>query len=203
MDNMIAPIVFRIKRRTPRARKLSWLATMLFAIGVFVVISIFFCGFTIPSTADWILYLLIPAIAFFVFGIVFWTKSNNAQNATLAFYNDKIVYKGIGETIEMFPGQVSHAQQSGKVVKIVFSGKTLTIVSEQADDVTNNVNSFVSAYTNAAVAAAVQVPVATAPAQASAPTPSLSPEDIRKYKQLVDDGVITQEQFDEILKKSI
>lgn len=80
------------------------------------------------------------------------------------------------------------------MIKIVFSGKTLTLVSDRATEITKNVNAFISAYSNNEF-------MQTAP-EPAANTQSLSPEDIRKYKQLVDEGIITQEQFDEIIKRN-
>ena len=78
-------------------------------------------------------------------------------------------------------------------------------MSNQAALITQNINAFIAAYVpgNAgyAVPATSVAPVAPAPAPA-APVVDKA-EEIRKYKQLVDEGVLTQEQFEEIVKKMI
>lgn len=200
MDNSSrAPLTYNVKRRTPEARGKSWIGTIFFGIGLLIFSSLMlmmtlgsgspFASLTGRSGAE-----LLFAVPFIVLGIVFWTKSNTSQNGTITFYDDRIVYHCRNEKFVLLPGQVSHVTQSGTLIKIVFSGKTLTLVSDRASEITRNVNAFISAY--AGNNAAPQT------AQAPANTQSISPDDIRKYKQLVDEGIITQEQFDEIIKKN-
>lgn len=190
-DQKNTPITFNIKRRTPEARGKSWAGTLVFGFGLLlfaVIMLIFYMRIT-----EQIALMLIP-VPFIVVGIVLWTKSNNAQNGTLTFHSDMIMYKCGSESFKMLPGQVTHVNQSGNQVRIIFAGKTLYIVSPDATQITHNVNAFMAAYNNLAPQAAAPAP---APVQKSAP----DPDEIRKYKQLVDEGVITQQQFDEILKK--
>lgn len=200
--NTAAPrATYRIKRRTPRARGLSWAGTILFILiipAIFLAISLgrFFTETQIMLYIGGMFILVALAIAF-------WIMSGVSQNGVLSFYDDRIVSVCGYEKFEMMPGQVSAAMQSGNVVKIVFSGKTLTLVSFQAAEIVSNVNAFIAAYSGAVTgpaapaAAPVAAPVAPAPA---APVVDKA-EEIRKYKQLVDDGVISQEQFDAIIKK--
>ena len=183
MDNSSrAPLTYNVKRRTPEARGKSWIGTIFFGIGLLI------------SSSLMLMMTLGSGSPFIVLGIVFWTKSNTSQNGTITFYDDRIVYHCRNEKFVLLPGQVSHVTQSGTLIKIVFSGKTLTLVSDRASEITRNVNAFISAY--AGNNAAPQT------AQAPANTQSISPDDIRKYKQLVDEGIITQEQFNEIIKKN-
>lgn len=192
MDNQKnSPVTFNIKRRTPEARGKSWAGTLVFGFGLLIFAAALFLGVMriIENMA-----LMLIAVPFIVVGIVLWTKSNNAQNGTLTFHSDMIMYKCGSESFKMLPGQVTHVNQSGNQVRIIFAGKTLYIVSPDATQITHNVNAFMAAYNNLAPQAAAPAP---APVQKSAP----DPDEIRKYKQLVDEGIITQQQFDEILKK--
>ncbi|MCR5805273.1 MAG: SHOCT domain-containing protein [Clostridia bacterium] len=194
-----APLTYAVKRRTPEARRKSWIGTAFFGIGLlyFAILMLLMTlgsGSPFSSLTGGSGLELFFSVPFIVLGIVFWTKSNNSQNGTINFYNDKIVYHCRSEKYVLLPGQISHVSQSGTMIKIVFSGKTLTLVSDRATEITKNVNAFISAYSNNEF-------MQTAP-EPAANTQSLSPEDIRKYKQLVDEGIITQEQFDEIIKRN-
>ena len=200
--NTAAPrATYRIKRRTPRARGLSWAGTILFILtipAIFLAIS-FVRFYTDTQT------MIVIAVIFVLFAlaIAFWIMSGVSQNGVLSFYDDRIVSSCGYEKFELMPGQVSAAMQSGNVVKIVFSGRTLTLVSFQAAEIVSNVNAFIAAYSGAVTgpAAPAAVPVAAPVAAAPAAPVVDKAEEIRKYKQLVDDGVISQEQFDAIIKK--
>ncbi len=200
--NTAAPrATYRIKRRTPRARGLSWAGTILFILTIPAIFSAIVFG---PFSTDTQIMMYIGGIfVLFALAIAFWIMSGVAQNGVLSFYDDRIVSSCGYEKFEMMPGQVSAAMQSGNVVKIVFSGRTLTIVSIQAAEIVSNVNAFIAAYSGAVTgpAAPAAVPVAAPVAAAPAAPVVDKAEEIRKYKQLVDDGVISQEQFDAIIKK--
>ena len=206
--NTAAPrATYRIKRRTPRARGLSWAGTILFILTIPAIFSAIVFG---PFSTDTQIMIYFGGIfILFALAIAFWIMSGVSQNGVLSFYDDRIVSSCGYEKFEMMPGQVSAAMQSGNVVKIVFSGRTLTLVSFQAAEIVSNVNAFIAAYSGAvtgpaapaaAPVAAPVAPVAAAPAAPAAPVVDKA-EEIRKYKQLVDDGVISQEQFDAIIKK--
>ena len=203
--NTAAPrATYRIKRRTPRARGLSWAGTILFILTIPAIFLAISFGRFYTDTQTMIVIAVIFVL--FALAIAFWIMSGVSQNGVLSFYDDRIVSSCGYEKFEMMPGQVSAAMQSGNVVKIVFSGRTLTLVSFQAAEIVSNVNAFIAAYSGAVTgpaapaAAPVAVPVAAAPAAPAAPVVDKA-EEIRKYKQLVDDGVISQEQFDAIIKK--
>lgn len=137
-----------------------------------------------------------------VFSIVLWVKSNNEQRGTLTFYGseNRIVSRVMQEVIEIKPDQISEVLRNGNLVKIVFSGTTLTLVSDRAVDIVNAANEMIRVckqnppvyQQTAANRIPVQAPVQT----------QINPDEIRKYKQLVDDGIITQEQFDQIIKQN-
>lgn len=219
--NTVAPrAVFRTQRRTPSARGKSWAGTILFIliIPVTVIFSVLFYN-NLNSFGGFIV-VIVPC-AMLAMAIVCWARSGIEQNGTLSFYDDRIVHICRQERFDMLPGQITSASYGGNVVKIVFSGKTLTLVSSQAAEIVQNVNAFISAYPFAGtnygapvapapmvpvatpmtpVAAPVAAPVAPAPAAPAAPVVDKA-EEIRKYKQLVDDGVISQEQFDAIIQR--
>ena len=92
--------------------------------------------------------------------------------------------------MDILPGQVSSVLQDGYYVEITYSGKTLTIMSEKAPEITERVQNFINAYKysgNNTVKNSID--------------PLISAAKIREYKELVDEGIITQEQFDAIVAK--
>lgn len=207
MENTNNPrAVYNTKRRTPSARGKSWAGTILVVFSVPTLIVMVYV--LSASRGSAVIAFMIPAVLLGL-GIFFWVRSGIEQNGTISFYDNKIVHKCRNEVFELLPGQISSVAQSGNVVKVIFSGITLTFVSAQATQITQNINAFIAAYApgNAGYAvpaapaapAAQPVPVAPAPA---APAVDKA-EEIRKYKQLVDDGVISQEQFDEIIKRMV
>ena len=204
MENTNTPrAVYNTQRRTPSARGKSWAGTILFILLIPVTAVLVALLRGNLDGARGLIVVIIPA-AMLALAIVFWARSGIEQNGTISFYDDRIVHKCRSEVFDIFPGQISSVSQSGNVVKIVFSGMTLTFVSAQAAMIVQNVNAFTAAYApgNAGYAAPAAAPVA-APVAAPAPAAPAADkaEEIRKYKQLVDDGVISQEQFDAIIKK--
>ena len=202
MENTNNPrAVYNTKRRTPSARGKSWAGTLLV---VFTLPALIVMVYVVSaSRGSAVVAFLIPAVMLGL-GIFFWVRSGIEQNGTISFYDNKIVHKCRNEVFELLPGQISSVSQSGNVVKIVFSGKTLTFVSNQASMITQNINAFIAAYVPGNAGYAVPAaPVAQAAPVAPAPAAPVvdKAEEIRKYKQLVDDGVISQEQFDAIIKK--
>ena len=204
MENTNNPrAVYNTKRRTPSARGKSWAGTLLVVFCVPVAIVLMTVVSMNKGEGGWVMLIPVVMVAL---GIFFWVRSGIEQNGTISFYDNKIVHKCRNEVFELLPGQISSVSQSGNVVKIVFSGKTLTFVSNQASMITQNINAFIAAYVpgNAGYAVPAAPVAQDAPV---APTPAApvvdKAEEIRKYKQLVDDGVISQEQFDEIIKKMI
>ena len=205
MENTNNPrAVYNTKRRTPSARGKSWAGTILVVFSVPTLIVMVYV--LSASRGSAVIAFMIPAVMLGL-GIFFWVRSGIEQNGTISFYDNKIVHKCRNEVFELLPGQISSVAQSGNVVKVIFSGITLTFVSAQATQITQNINAFIAAYApgNAgyAVPAAPVAPVAQpAPVVPAPAAPAVDKaEEIRKYKQLVDDGVISQEQFDAIIKK--
>jgi len=121
--------------------------------------------------------------------------SNRKQKGKLLFYDDRLSYVAAKElspsnpsSITILPEQVSSIQPIGdNMIKIIYLGQTLCVISEQAAEIHQRITEMTKQ---------------SDPTQNSKSTDAISAEDIRKYKQLVDDGIISQEQFDEIIKKN-
>ncbi len=195
------PEVFEITRRTPRARALSWVGTGLFVtdllfsypfVSYFTGLRVKFLDvFKFKTITDVVIYRWsVFAILFLLLAIILWTASHKAQQGTISFCDDRIICKCERSTIEFLPGQISSVNRNDNVVKINFVGRTLTIKSEKAPRITEKVQDFISAYEYSG-----------RPNVSVSSTSNISADKIREYKQLVDDGIITQEQFDAIIKK--
>ena len=87
------------------------------------------------------------------------------------------------------------------IIKIVFGRTTLPLDTRQAREIANKLNEFIAAHPYPVYTAyPVNAMPAPAPVQAPAAPPArLNPEEIRGYRKLVEDGVITEEQFNKII----
>ena len=88
------------------------------------------------------------------------------------------------------PGQISSVHREANVVKITYLASTLTIKSDKAALIADRVQNFVNEHKFFVNKMDIENDSIT-----------VSPEKIREYKQLVEEGIITQDQFDEIIKK--
>lgn len=207
------PEVFEITRRTARAGGLSWCGTFFFITGL-LCSSYLFCDLnygrelkidaskyfaflkklnivrtktlTDVEAFRWAVFIVL----FFLIAIILWVASKKAQRGTISFYKDKISCICERTFVDLMPGQISSVQREGDVVQIFYLASTLTIKSEKASQITARVQDFISEYKYSS----------NKPVGEKAPA-TVSADKIREYKQLVDDGIITQEQFDEIIKK--
>ena len=207
------PEVFEITRHTARAGGLSWCGTFFFVAGL-LCSSYLFCDLnsgrglkldvgkyfaflkklnivrTRPLTDIEAFRLTVFIVLFFIIAIILWVASKNAQRGTISFYKDKISCRCERTFVDLMPGQISSVQRDGDVVKIFYLASTLTIKSDKASRITARVQNFISEFkysSNKSVGEKAPVTV--------------SADKIREYKQLVNDGIISQEQFDEIIKK--
>lgn len=198
----VKPEIYKIKRRTARARALSWVGTGFFVLDLIVLY--FLAPIILSQEVDFrnLLYFenhlyvevfrsCIFAALFFFIAVILWAASYNAQQGTIAFYNEeKITCRCERAFVDLLPGQVSSVQQDGNVVRIMYLNRTLTIQSENASQIRERVQNFISAYNysgNNIVKNSID--------------PLVSAAKIREYKELVDEGIITQEQFDAIVSK--
>jgi hypothetical protein len=198
----VKPEIYKIKRRTARARALSWVGTGFFVLDLVVLYLL--VPIILSHEVDFrnLLYFENPldvevfrkcifAALFFFIAVILWTASFNAQQGTIAFYNEeKITCRCERAFIDILPGQVTSVQQDGDVVRIMYMNRTLTIQSENASQIKERVQDFISAYKysgNNTVNNSID--------------PLISAAKIREYKELVDEGIITKEQFDAIVSK--
>ena len=141
-------------------------------------------------------------VVFFALGP--WLLSNRKQVGKLLFYNDRLSYISARDfflhnppSITILPEQISSVMQEGNnMIKIIYLGQTLCVVSEQATEIHRRVSEM------SKKSDSNQVDGNQSTTKNSNNKDTISAEDIRKYKQLVDDGIISQEQFDEIIKKN-
>ena len=200
-NNNEQPDIFFIRRRTPRARGLSWGGTIFFGAGLLTSGYYWLMTQRYTNMSEVTMFRFGIFIAlFFICAILMWVASSKAQNGTISISDELISCKCERTFLDIMPGQVSSVTRYDDVVKIVFCGKTLTIRSEKAPQIEDRVKDFISAYKYSGNSVnAVPVPVAVPKAESK--NEQLSADKIREYKQLVDDGIISQEQFDQIIEK--
>ena len=182
--------IFEITRRTPRARAFSWIGTALFGFCLCCSAQVVFLFISETSHKNLMIRFVIAAVVAFVFAICFWITSHQAQKGTITISNDKISCKCERALVEMMPEEVTSVQREGDEIIIYFSRRKLVIKSDKASQIENRVKDFISAYKYSD--------------RSTAKTESqgiVSADKIREYKQLVDDGIISQEQFDQIINK--
>lgn len=206
------PETFEITRRTARARGFSWCGTVFFALGLLCSGYLFFdlnSNRGLKLDFSWFLKLLkkmkierkpltnlqavqvsIFIVLFFLIAIIFWVASKKAQKGTISFCDGKISCRCERTFVDLMPGQISSVERYGDVVKIYYLSSVLAIRSEKAAQIEDRVKDFINEYkfsNNITTSEKNNIPV--------------SADRIREYKQLVDEGIITKEQFDEIIKK--
>lgn len=202
MDNSNEqPDIFFIRRKTPRARGLSWGGTIFFGAGLLTSGYFWLMTQRYPNMSGTTTFRFGIFIAlFFLCAIIMWVASSKAQNGTISISDERISCKCERTFLDIMPGQVSSVTRYDDLVKIVFCGKTLTIRSEKAAQIEDRVKDFISAYKYFGNLVNVNsTPIVVQKAEPK--EDSISADKIREYKQLVDDGIITQEQFDQIIEK--
>ena len=183
-----------IRRRTPRSRGLSWGGTIFFVIDLICIYNFMLIYLPTISLPDEVMISSGIIIGlFFILAIIMWVASSNAQNGTISFYENKISCICERSFIDLAPDQISSVQRDGYVVSIYFSGRKLVFKSDDADKIVDRVQDFISAYKYSGKQK-ISNPVSSGSA-------SISADRIREYKELVNDGIITQEQFDQIINK--
>lgn len=202
MDNSNAqPDIFIIRRKTPRSRGFSWGGTACF--GACLATAGYFCFYylTFQDISEATAFRFGVFIAlFFVVAIILWVSSSKSQNGTLSISDELISCKCERNFLDIMPGQVTSVTRYDDIVKIAFSGKTLTIRSEKASQIEDRVKDFISAYRYSGnLVTTVPTPVAVRKTESQ--NELISADKIREYKKLVDDGIISQEQFDQIIEK--
>ncbi len=212
LDNK-EPDVFEITRYTARAAGLSWCGTFFFVTGLLASSYLFFDlnsdrGLKIdaskyfellrklnivrnrPLTDVEVFRWSVFIVLFFILAIILWVASKNAQRGTIMFFDDRISCKCERTFVDLMPGQISSVRREANVVKITYLASTLTIKSDKAALIADRVQNYVNEHKFSVNKTDIENDSIT-----------VSPEKIREYKQLVEEGIITQDQFDEIIKK--
>ena len=192
------PEIYAITRRTPRSIGLSWCGTISFIISL---ISAFFLGrfyFERVISDVFAIQWCIFTSLFFIVGIVFWKASSNAKYGTLLIFDDKISCRCERTIVDIKPDQISSFDQDGKIVYIIYSGKTLSIQSKEPSALVRRLNEYLDEYKHPKDQISEAAETEMESDTASEP---ISPDKIREYKQLVDDGLITQAQYDAIIER--
>lgn len=147
---------------------------------------------------------ILVSVILIVTGILIAAESGQ-KTGSIVIDQNKIRYQCKKEKIVFLPGQITSVLQEGNVVSIAYQGKTLKVVVPKAAELVSNINAFIEACPanntqvsapNASNDVGKQGEVETQPVNI------LDPVTIREYKKLVDDGVISQEQFEEIVRKN-
>lgn len=138
--------------------------------------------------------------------------SNTVRNGMFAATDRRVIFyakKMVGYDFESFPyDNISSFEQSkglmGHKVKFFASGNEAAVKwinQGEVDDLVREVRSRMRGGTSAAVPVAPPMPdpiPTTAPSRSDPPNPVADPvEEIRRYAALRDDGIITEEEFQE------
>ena len=147
---------------------------------------------------------ILVSVILIVIGILIAAESGQ-KTGSIVIDQNQIRYQCKKEKIVFLPGQITSVLQEGNVVSIAYQGKTLKVIVPKAAELVSNINAFIEAYP--ANNTQVSAPNASYDAGKQGeieiqPVNILDPVTIREYKQLVDDGVISQEQFEEIVRKN-
>ena len=147
---------------------------------------------------------MLVSVILIVTGILIAAESGQ-KTGSIVIDQNQIRYQCKKEKIVFLPGQITSVLQEGNVVSIAYQGKTFKVIVPKAAELVSNINAFIEACpaNNTQVSApnafndvGKQGEVETQPVNI------LDPVTIREYKKLVDDGVISQEQFEEIVRKN-
>ena len=195
------PQSFDIKRRTQGARAKLIIGRIAIVVS-FLLIAVFVAIVSSGAAGEGVAFIPLGIAApVIITGIVLCASSNNSMNGTMTFLKDKAIYQCGDERFEILPDKITAAHRSYEKVLIVFSGIKLRIVSEQAPEIMHCLDIMVnpsdrSEAEEAPDAADRDEPTSTERAAL------IDPNILREYKKLVDEGVLSQEQFDEIVRKN-
>ena len=189
------PKIFEISRLTPRARGLSWGGTAFFG---FCLLSLGFLlkfMYSGPSSEKVLLFLGSFSAVCFIIALILWVASSNAQKGTLSISKDRISCRCIKNFIDIKPEEITSVERTGNVVDILYSGKTLTLKSNKASQMTIRLNEIIAAHQHP------EKQIFAVPHHKTNGEEKVSEDKIREYKALVEEGLITQAQFEAIIER--
>ena len=201
------PLEFVVFRRNPRDGWKVPVGIGLIVTGIVQALLftyIAYLGVGIGMGSGIVGIIIIVSLILIVTGILIAAESGQ-KTGSIVIDQNQIRYQCKKEKIAFLPGQITSVLQEGNVVSIAYQGKTLKVVVPKAAELVSNINAFIEAYPandtqvsahNVSNDAGKQGGIETQPVNI------LDPVTIREYKKLVDDGVISQEQFEEIVRKN-
>lgn len=190
-------ITFAVNRRSA-----GTLITKIIGIISCVIGAPFAYAFFIAMSDTWsshtaAIILLIIAAAFIGFGVFFIIRSHKLQNGSLTINDEKVTYLGRGGKIDIGIGRITSVHQNGQRVSIVYNGGHLSFASNRAYNIVDELNKRVT------IVSPSPQPTYSARQQVKSEPVIGKADEIKKYKELLDSGAITQEQYDSIIKKMI
>ena len=206
--------VFEVTRRIRGSKAKSIVGFVLFIFGLAFLIGLISLACSGSADSGLIVCFIILTTLSFIIGAVLQTRKS--EEGTLTFYPDKIVFSGNKTKMELYASEIRVAQKKADVLKIVAANKTLVVIADQAEAIALKIRELLhTADGDDGVTATEQTPEIdneqpqeNAEEESSteadtASTPAEKADALREYKKLVDEGVLTQEQFEEIVKKMI
>ena len=206
--------VFEVTRRIRGSKAKSIVGFVLFIFGLAFLIGLISLACSGSADSGLIVCFIILTTLSFIIGAVLQTRKS--EEGTLTFYPDKIVFSGNKTKMELYASEIRVAQKKADVLKIVAANTTLVVIADQAEAIALKIRELLhTADGDDGVTATEQTPEIdneqpqeNAEEESSteadtASTPAEKADALREYKKLVDEGVLTQEQFEEIVKKMI
>ena len=209
--------VFEVTRRIRGSKAKSIVGFILFVFGLAFVLGLISFACSGGTDSGLIVCFIILTVLSFVIGAVLQTKKS--EEGTLTFYPDKIVFSGNKTKLELYVSEISVAQKKADVLKIVAANTTLVVIADQADEIALKIRELLHtadgddsvSVTEQTSEVDTEQPQGNEEEESSVPspkadaasTPAEKAEALREYKKLVDEGVLTKEQFDEIVKKLV
>lgn len=206
--------VFEVTRRIRGSKAKSIVGFVLFIFGLAFLIGLISLACSGSADSGLIVCFIILTTLSFIIGAVLQTRKS--EEGTLTFYPDKIVFSGNKTKMELYASEIRVAQKKADVLKIVAANTTLVVIADQAEAIALKIRELLhTADGDDGVTATEQTPEIdneqpqeNAEEESSteadtASTPAEKADALREYKKLVDEGVLTQEQFEEIVKKII
>lgn len=172
------PLSFPANRNCGTAVRLKiwgWILTPI--SGFFLFIALISLGALGTKNSWWIVFPLIG----FAIGIFAFVDSGLVQKGTIYISKDEVFYRGRAGNVKINTNDISAVQLSGSRVNIIHNGGHLSLSSWSSGKISEEISKRSKITRNGV-------------SQSNA-------DEIRKYKELLDIGAITQEQYNNVLKK--
>lgn len=199
-ENKTDPEVFEVKRQIKGSNTRGLIGFIFFVLGIISIVLLVTIATKTGAGSGIIAFFSSLIIIFFIIGSVLQIKSS--ENGELMFQQDIMIYKNAKQSIEIHPKDIKVAQRKGELIKIVAAGRTIVFTSDKSEAIADKIRCFLDTETDDDNVELDAVDSKTL-VNTDEKTPAQKADSLREYKKLVDDGVITQEQFDEFVKKTL